>query len=73
MVINSPLKFSYRIMCEILETAFEEKVFLSPEQADTISKVFKASGGSWERVVQGSVQDITLLKKCMKVFFKLQS
>jgi hypothetical protein len=41
-----------------------------PEEYERVSKIFQLMGGSWERVFKGSVDDVCLLKKTIKVAVK---
>ena len=41
-----------------------------PEDFDLVSRIFVRAGGSWERVFRGSVDDVALLKKALKVAIK---
>lgn len=45
----------------------------TPADLDNISSVFRRSGGSWERVFLGSVDDMVLLKKVIKVAVKTEA
>jgi hypothetical protein len=39
----------------------------SVDALSVITSVFKKAGGSWEQVFKGSVRDVQLLKKVLKV------
>jgi len=41
-----------------------------PAKYDKINDVFKSLGGKWEGVFKGNYEDITLLKKVIKVAIK---
>jgi len=65
---STPLRAHHRLLKEILSSSFSDaKVAPSPEELDLISRVFQRAGGSWVRVYGGSVRDVTLLKKTLKV------
>ena len=68
MVSNKePAKFSHKLMTELIGASFDEPLSVSPETLEVVSKVFVQAGGSWEKLTLGSVDDLTLLKKCLKV------
>ena len=39
----------------------------TPEELDRASSVFKRAGGSWVRLYQGSIDDVLLLRRVVKV------
>jgi hypothetical protein len=49
------------------------KVKPTPAELDRVSRVFCRSGGSWEQLFLGSVDDLVLLKKVVKVAVKAGS
>lgn len=46
------------------------KVKPQPDEFERVSSVFQRAGGSWEQVFLGSVDDMVLLKKTLKVAVK---
>lgn len=63
-----PIRADYRIMREILASSFAKAgVSPTPGDLDVVASVFKKAGGTWERVFRGSVRDVNLLKKTIKV------
>lgn len=54
-------------MRTMLSINHKEKLRPQPVELDLISRVFKKAGGSWERVFKGSIRDMVLLKKVMKI------
>lgn len=41
-----------------------------PKEYDQISRAFARAGGSWERIFRGSVRDIVLLRRLLKLAVK---
>lgn len=68
---SKPLKASHRFIRKLLEILYDGKVTHFPEEYELVSKIFKKAGGSWERVFQGSIEDVQLLKKTIKVAYKM--
>ena len=46
------------------------KIIHEPAKYEKINVVFKRMGGSWEGVFKGNPDDITLLKKAIKIAIK---
>jgi hypothetical protein len=64
----TPLRAHHRLLKEILSSSFSDaKVNPTPDDLNLVSRVFQRAGGSWIRVYGGSVRDVTLLKKTLKV------
>jgi len=63
---TTPSKASYRLMKSLLGSQ-KQKCAPTPKELDRVSEVFRLAGGSWERVFKGSVTDLNLLKKTIKV------
>jgi len=61
---TSPVKADFRFMLNLLKG---QPYKPTPVELDKVSRVFARAGGSWERLFQGSVLDITLLRKVLKV------
>jgi hypothetical protein len=65
---SDPSRADHRMVGCILKTFFKDKNILHvPEEFDRVSKVFARAGGSWERLFEGSVRDVNLLKRIVKV------
>jgi len=65
---TSPGKAYHRLMKNLVSTNHgKASVAPTPEECDRVAKVFTLAGGSWERVFKGSVTDMNLLKKTIKV------
>lgn len=65
----SPSRADYRFLQKLMESSFEGAEQI-PAEFDLVLRVFKKTGGSWERIFKGSDQDITLLKRIIKVALK---
>jgi hypothetical protein len=48
----------------------KKKLDPTPEELDQAAKVFRLAGGSWERLYHGSTDDLTLLRRTIKVAVK---
>lgn len=66
---KKPLRSHHRLMLEMLK-ALKPKSSPSPEQLDVVARVFVRAGGSWVDLTQGSIDDVLLLRKCLKVGLK---
>jgi len=68
---TSPTRAYHRLMQAIIKTHFEDqKLDASPEELDKAAKVFSKAGGTWEGAFKGSIDDVELLKKVIKVAAK---
>jgi len=68
---TSPLSAHHRLMVTMVKTSHRKaKVSPTPEALDRVSRVFQRAGGSWERLYLGSSEDMTLLKRTLKVAVK---
>ena len=63
----NPLKASHRFIRKLLEVGHGGKVTHFPKEYEFVSSIFRKAGGSWERVFQGSPDDVCLLKKVLKM------
>ena len=67
----APLMAHHRLMRHLVSTSFSsEKVDPRPEDLDCVARVFQRAGGSWVRVFRGSMRDLDLLKRTLKVAAK---
>lgn len=64
-----PSRADHRFIKKVMESSFEEAEHV-PKEFNLIIAVFKKAGGSWERIFRGSVDDIVLLKKIIKIALK---
>ncbi len=68
MAEPDPIRADYRFMRDILTSSYAKaEVSPTPVELDLVASVFKKAGGSWEKVFRGSVKDVALLKKTIKV------
>jgi hypothetical protein len=65
-----PSRADYRLIRKILDSSFSGKVLHTERGYDLIVRVFQRAGGSWEKLFLGSSNDISLLKRILKVAFK---
>lgn len=65
------LRADHRFMKEVITSSFSgEGLAPLPEELDLVARVFAKAGGTWSGVFLGSVRDVTLLKKVMKIAVK---
>jgi hypothetical protein len=65
---SDPSRADHRMIRYMLTTFFKKKgPEHDPKEYDKVSNVFALMGGSWERLFKGSVRDLDLLKRCLKV------
>lgn len=68
---TSPTRAYHRLLQAILKTHFEDaKLSPSPQELDKVASVFSKAGGTWEGAFKGSIDDIELIKKVIKVAAK---
>ena len=68
---NDPPRADHRFLSYVMRTFFKDKKILNvPEEFDRVGRVFSRAGGSWERLFKGSVKDINLLKRIVKIAIK---
>lgn len=68
MDATSPLRAHHRLMKEILSGSYGSlHATPTPEELDLVSRIFQRAGGKWSQVYLGSVKDINLLKKTLKI------
>jgi len=65
-----PTRADHRFLLKLTSLVLSGKVVPRPSEFDRVSRVFSQVGGSWERIYNGSADDINLLKKILKVAFK---
>lgn len=58
-----PVQANHRFVRAVLNSLFENEVVHLPKEYDRISKVFERLGGSWEGIFNGSMDQISKLKK----------
>jgi hypothetical protein len=67
---KNPVRADHRYLLKVIQTTLGGKVLEIPSEFSRVSRVFCKAGGSWGRVFNGSIDDITLLKKVVKIAFK---
>ena len=67
---KTPVRADHRYIHKVIQTILGGKVLEIPSEFSRVSRVFSKAGGSWERIFDGSIDDISLLKKVIKVAFK---
>lgn len=65
-----PSRADYRLIHRLLDSSFSGKILHTEDSYDLIVRVFERSGGSWEKLFLGSSDDMSLLKRVVKVAFK---
>lgn len=65
-----PSRADYRLIRKLLDSSFSGKVLHTEKSYALIVRVFQQGGGSWERLFLGSADDMSLLKRVLKVAFK---
>lgn len=65
-----PSRADQRLIRKIMDTMFSGKVLHTEASYELIARVFQRAGGSWEKLFGGSVDDMVLLKRVLKVAFK---
>lgn len=65
-----PVRADHRYIRKMISVNLDGKVMEIPSEFSKISRVFSKAGGSWERIYNGSVKDIELLRKILKVAYK---
>jgi hypothetical protein len=70
---GDPNRADHRILMYIVNSFYgKNKYVLTPEVCDRMTRVFEKVGGSWERLFNGSTNDIVLLKKVVKMAIKMK-
>lgn len=64
--MSGPVRADHRYIKRMCDIMFGGKVTADPAAYNKVSRVFKAAGGSWERVFDGSTEDNDLLKKTLR-------
>lgn len=66
---TTPLRAHHRFLLTILKSHVPEgkKYEPTPVELDRVSTVFGKAGGSWARLFNGSVDDVDLAKRVLKI------
>jgi len=68
---KDPSRADHRfIRYQLKEFLSKKPVHHNPSEYDHVSRVFARAGGSWERLFKGSVRDIVLLRRILKIAVK---
>ncbi len=67
---KKPVRADHRFIKKLLGVMMEGDVEHIPSELSEVSRVFLGYGGSWERVFQGSIDDIVKLKKVITYAFE---
>jgi len=68
---KDPSRADHRfIQHQLKEFLAKKPVHHNPSEYDHVSRVFQRAGGSWERLFRGSVRDIVLLRRILKIGIK---
>ena len=68
---KDPSRADHRFIGYVVKTFYKDKKILHvPKEFDHIVRVFARAGGSWERLFKGSIQDVNLLKRIVKIAIK---
>ena len=65
-----PVRADHRFLMKLVKLSLDGKVVPQPEEFERVSRVFSKAGGSWERVFNGSPEDVALLKTVLKTAYK---
>lgn len=69
--VKGPSRSDHRAIQYQLDTSFKGfRVQSCPKAFSKVSKVFEWAGGSWERYFLGSVRDVSLLRRVIKLAIK---
>lgn len=66
-----PLEFANRVIRQMVDHLFAEALIIQPEDFTALRVVFRHCGGSWFRVLHGSVVDLNLLLKIVAAWGKM--
>lgn len=64
-----PSRFDHRFIRKVLDLS-EFSGPVSVEEYELLARVFKGVGGSWQRIIKGSPEDIHMLKTIVKYAIK---
>jgi hypothetical protein len=72
MSASNPVKASHRFLLTVATSLMGggKSYRPTPAELDRVSQVFVRAGGSWARLFRGSVDDVTLAKRVMRVAAK---
>lgn len=68
MMPSDPTRADHRYIKYQLKNFLNKKPVLEdPREYDRVCNVFHRAGGSWERLFKGSVRDVVLLRRILKL------
>lgn len=67
---GDPPRADHRFIDYQVKNFVKKKCLSLPDEYDHVARVFARAGGSWERLFRGSVADVVLLRKIIKVAVK---
>lgn len=65
-----PARADFRFIQKVMQALLGGKVEQVPKEFDLVSRVFVKAGGSWEKIFLGSPDNISLLKRIIKLAYK---
>jgi len=71
IMLKDPARADHRYIQYQLKSFMNKKrVLEDPAEFDHVTRVFARAGGSWERLFRGSVADVVLLRRILKLAIK---
>ncbi len=70
MVDGDVLRSDYKMTLQVLKTFSSISTPPSKDEVRRVSDTFRRAGGSWVRLFRGSIRDVVLFKKVVKVAVK---
>ena len=68
---DDPTRADHRyIQYQVKNFMNKKPVLEDPDEYKHVSDVFQKAGGSWERLFKGSVRDVVLLRRILKLAIK---
>jgi hypothetical protein len=67
---RKPVRADHRYLSKMLDVLLEDKVEHRASEYTALSRVFLDYGGSWERLLGGSIADIVKLKEVISFAYE---
>ena len=69
MTATTPVKASHRFLLTVATSLMGggKSYDPTPKELDFVSRIFIRAGGSWRRLFRGSVDDVNLVKRIMRI------
>ena len=64
---KTPIRSDYRLIKKLLSQKYGKKVEIIPKEVNTISENFTESGGSWVKLHEGCPEQLSHLKRIIKI------